>query len=193
MGRWEPNAQQRLQQAAGELFAERGYTEVTVADIAERAGLTKRTFFNHFADKREVLFADAESFEAAVLDHLAASDPGLAPLDAAAAALARAGQSDLERYGEYAPARRALIASSTDLQERDLIKTASLTAAIAAGLRGRQVAARYAAFSAKAAVAVFVAAYDDWIDDPGAEFATLMASALTDLRQSVCARDQAGA
>lgn len=186
MARWEPNAQQRLQQAAGALFAERGYADVTVADIAERAGLTKRTFFNHFPDKREVLFADAAAFETHVLKHLAAADPALAPLDAAVEALAGAGLSDLAKYGEYAATRRELIASSTELQERDLIKTATLTAAIAAGLVEREVPPRTAAFASKAAVAVFIAACDDWIDAPTANLATLIYQELAELRRAVC-------
>ncbi|WP_370367496.1 TetR/AcrR family transcriptional regulator [Catenulispora sp. GP43] len=186
MARWEPNAQRRLQQAAGALFAERGYADVTVADIAERAGLTKRTFFNHFPDKREVLFADAAAFEASVLKHLAAADPASEPLAAAVEALTSAGLSDLAQYGEYAAARRELIASSIDLQERDLIKTASLTAAIAAGLLERGVPPRTATFAGKAAVAVFTAAYDDWIDAPTADFSALMRQELAELRRAVC-------
>ena len=59
MGRWEPDARGRLVKAAMELYGERGFEQTTVAEIAERAGLTERTFFRHFADKREVLFAGA--------------------------------------------------------------------------------------------------------------------------------------
>ena len=186
MGRWEPNTQQRLQQAAMALFLERGYAEVTVADIAERSGLTRRTFFNHYADKREVLFANAKDFEAGVVRHLAEADPGLDAIDAAVDALTRGGLEDLAQYGEYASARRELIASSLELQERDLIKSTSLAAALTEGLRERGVPGRTATFAAKAAVAVFTAAYDDWTDDTTAEFTTLMRQALTDLRHATC-------
>ncbi len=79
MSRWEPDAKGRLQSAAMALFLERGYAEVTVTDIAERAGLTKRSFFNHFVDKREVLFADAEAFRRTLTEYLAALDPGRIP------------------------------------------------------------------------------------------------------------------
>ena len=185
MARWESNAQQRLQLAAGALFQERGYDKVTVADIAERAGLTKRSFFNHFADKREVLFAGAAAFEAAVLENLAATDPNLDPVAAAVEALARAGIRDLTQYGDYAAARRELIASSADLRERDLIKTASLEAAISDGLRERATPGRTATFAAKAAVAVFTTAYDDWTHDATADFTTLMRQALSDLRHAM--------
>ncbi|MBS2538496.1 TetR/AcrR family transcriptional regulator [Catenulispora sp. NF23] len=184
MGRWEPNAVQRLQQAAWKLFAERGYADVTVTEIAERAGLTKRSFFNHFADKREVLFAGAQGFEADILGYLAETDADAEPIDAAIAALTRGGL-DLTPYREPARIRRGLIASSTELQERNLIKMASLTAAIAEALGERRVPARTAAFAAQAAVAAFDAAYDDWAADATADFSALMRQALSDLRHAV--------
>ena len=89
MSRWEPDAKGRLQRAAMTLFLERGYADVTVADIAERAGLTKRSFFNHFVDKREVLFADADAFLRALTEPLAALDPATDPLEAAITRLLR--------------------------------------------------------------------------------------------------------
>lgn len=184
MARWEPDAQGRLQQAAVTLFLERGYAEVTVAEIADRAGLTKRTFFNHFADKREVLFAGAPAYEASVLKHLAEAGAGLDPMDAAVEALARS-SLELAAFGEYAKLRRDLIASSTELRERDLMKTVSLTSAIAGALGERQVPARAAAFIAQAAVAVFTTAYADWIDDLTADFAALMRQSLADLREAI--------
>jgi AcrR family transcriptional regulator len=183
MARWEPNAVQRLQRAAGELFAERGYADVTVAQIAERAGLTKRTFFNHFADKREVLFAGAQAFQDSITGYLAQAAGALGPLDAAVDALTRAGL-DLAPYASTARARRDLIASSVELQERDLIKTAALTAAIAGGLRARRAPDRVAALAATAAVTVFNAAYDDWTADTTADFRALMRAALCELRQA---------
>src|ERR1700742_2825456 len=87
MARWEPNAGGRLREAALELFLERGYEQTTVADIAERAGLTARTFFRHFADKREVLFADGAALEHLLSDRLAAAPPGTPPLVAVAGAV----------------------------------------------------------------------------------------------------------
>src|SRR3954463_8745427 len=99
MARWEPDARGRLQQAAMGLFRERGYADVTVAEIADRAGLTKRTFFNHFADKREVFFDNGQQFERSVLAHLAESDPALPPIDAAVLAFTRGGQ-ELAPYYE---------------------------------------------------------------------------------------------
>jgi AcrR family transcriptional regulator len=188
MGRWEPDAQGRLQQAAMALFRERGYAEVTVAEIADRAGLTKRTFFNHFADKREVLFAGAKALEASIVKHLTEAGDDLDPLDAAVVALTRGGL-ELSHYSDFARARRELIASSPELQERDLIKMTSLASAIAETLRQRHVPARTATFAAQAAMAVFTIAYGDWVDDSTADFCTLMQRSLADLRQAAgCTR-----
>lgn len=184
MARWEPDAAGRLQQAAMALFCERGYAEVTVAEIAARAGLTKRSFFNHFVDKREVLFAGAASFEASVIEHLAAAGDDLTPIDAAVGALTLSGL-ELAQYREFAQVRRELIASSLELQERDLIKMASLAAGIAEALAGREVSVRTAMLTAQAAIAVFTTAYVDWVDDRAADLDTLMQRALTDLRQAI--------
>jgi AcrR family transcriptional regulator len=184
MARWEPDAQGRLQKAAMELFLERGYAEVTVAEIADRAGLTKRTFFNHFADKREVLFAGAKDFEAGIVKHLTDADDDLDPIDAAIAALAHS-SLELARYRDYARLRRDVIASSPELQERDVMKMSSLASAMAETLCQRNVPARIATLTAQAAVAVFNAAYDDWADDSTADFGVLMQRSLAELRQAV--------
>jgi len=184
MGRWEPNAKQRLQQSAMVLFYERGYADVTIAEIADRAGLTKRTFFNHFTDKREVLFADAEAFEARIATYLSETDEQLEPVDVAVAVLTRGGL-DLAAYGEWARARRDLIVSAAELQERNLIKMTSLAELIAKGLLERDVPGRIASFTAQAAVAVFAAAYDEWAEDTSADFSTLMQRSLADLRQAI--------
>jgi len=169
------------------LFLERGYAEVTVAEIADRAGLTKRSFFNHFPDKREVLFAGAAAFEAVVVASLDAASETMAPLDAAVAALTRGGRT-LSGYIAFADARRQLIDSSPELQERDLVKMSLLAAAIARALRRRHVPAGTATLTAQAAVAVFAAAYASWATDNGADFGTLMQRSLADLRKAVTAR-----
>ena len=166
------------------LFRERGYAEVTVAEIADRAGLTKRTFFNHFTDKREVLFAGAKAFEASIVKHLTEAADDLDPIDAAVVALTRGGL-ELSQYGDFARARRDLIASSPELQERDLIKMTSLASAIAEALRQRHVPDRAATLTAQAAVAVFTTAYGDWVDDSTADLDTLMQRSLADLRRAV--------
>src|ERR1700759_2808394 len=138
MSRWEPNARGRLGAAAAELFAERGFDQTTVADIAARAGLTERTFFRHFADKREVLFSGQEQFQQAVLSAVAAASAGATPLEAVAAGLDAAANVLQDRAG-LAPQRQVIIDAHPDLQERELIKMARLAAAVAAALRERGV------------------------------------------------------
>ena len=91
MGRWEPNARGRLEQAALELYGERGFEQTTVAEIAKRAGLTERTFFRHFADKREVLFWGAGALQELLVSTVADAPDSAAPIDAVAAALEAAG------------------------------------------------------------------------------------------------------
>ena len=175
MARWEPDAVGRLRQAAMELFAERGYAVVTVAEIADRAGLTKRTFFNHFADKREILFAGAKAFEASVIRHLDEADPTLGPIEAAVLALTRAGE-ELTAYGtrEFAQFVRSLVASAAELQERDLIKMAALAVTISRTLQLRGVQDRTATLAAQAAIAIFTVAYAEWIDGPDDDLDAIM-------------------
>lgn len=184
MARWEPNALERLQQAAVTLFIERGYAEVTVAEIADRAGLTKRTFFNHFPDKREVLFAGAQAFEDSVVRHLEEAGSDLEPIDAAVRALTSGGQ-ELSGYGDFGRIRQDLIATSTELQERELIKMAALASAIADALRRRGVHTRTATLTAQTALAVFTTAYSDWVSDNTADLHDVMQRSLADLRQAI--------
>ncbi|MFG1606097.1 TetR/AcrR family transcriptional regulator [Actinoplanes sp. NPDC049265] len=188
MARWQPDARGRLQQAALDLFRERGYAEVTVTEIADRAGLTKRTFFNHFADKREVFFANAQAFEASVLTHLAGADPALNAIDATVEALTRCGLELAElSTADEARARFSLIASTPELRERDLIKTAGLIAAMIEALGRRGVPPRAAGFAVRAGIAVFNAAIADWLAEPTAAFPDLMRKVLAELRDAVAA------
>ena len=189
MPRWRPDGRERLQRAAVELFRERGYDAVTVAEIAARAGLTKRTFFNHFTDKREVLFAGAADLEAEVLRCLKDADRAASPFDVAIEALGRAGQT-LSDFAPYTSLRRGLIDSSTELRERDLMKSASLSSAIAAELEARGAAGRTAAFAAHCAVAVFGVAYDDWAHTPETSFTALITATADDLHEAVAATPQ---
>src|SRR5271165_2768337 len=138
MGRWEPDARGRLAKAAMELYAEQGFEQTTVAEIAARAGLTERTFFRHFADKREVLFYGAGALQELMVSAVAS-----------------------------APDSAALIAANAELQERELIKLASLASALAGALRDRGVSEPAASLTAEAGVAVFRIAFGRWISDPG--------------------------
>src|SRR6201986_4399505 len=153
MSRGEPNARGRLEQAAAELFAERGFDQTTVADIATRAGLTERTFFRHFADKREVLFSGQEQFQAAFVDAVAAAPATATPVAAGAGGLEAAGNL-LQGRSELAPHRQVIIDAHPDLQERELIKMARLGTAVAAALRERGVPEPAATPSADSGTAV---------------------------------------
>jgi AcrR family transcriptional regulator len=164
MGRWEPNARGRLEQAAWQLFKERGYTQTTVEDIAARAGLTERTFFRHFADKREVLFWGASALQKVIVDAIADAARTTAPLDTVAAALAAAAGM-LQPRREYARERQALIATHAELQERESIKLRSIATALAEALRRRSVAEPAATLTAEAGVTVFKVAFERWIED----------------------------
>src|SRR5690348_11410202 len=121
MGRWAPDAKGRLAVAAMELFGERGFEATTVADIAARAGLTKRTFFRYFGDKREVLFAGSEALREKFVEAVAAAPADDSPLDAIAAGL-DAMADLLAELGGRPRERQAIIAANPDLQERELIK-----------------------------------------------------------------------
>src|ERR1700733_15400096 len=130
VGRWEPNARGRLEQAAMELFQTRGYDRTTVEEIAARAGLTERTFFRYFADKREVLFGGAKDLERLIVGAIASGPRTAAPFEAVLAALEATAPFFESRRG-YARKRRSLMAAHAELRERELIKLASLAAAIA--------------------------------------------------------------
>src|ERR1700743_1730709 len=111
MGRWAPGSKGRLEEAALDLFCERGYEETTVADIAARAGLTKRTFFRYFADKREVLFAGSAILEATFVEGVLAAPPDAAALDAIAAGL-DASAVVFEQVRDRARKRQAILSAN---------------------------------------------------------------------------------
>ena len=163
MGRWEPNARGRLVQAAFALYGERGFEQTTVAEIAKRAGLTERTFFRHFADKREVLFAGADALQELMVSAVAEAPGSLAPIDAVVAGLEAAG-AFIQDGGKLAQQRQAIIAASAELQERELIKLASLALALAEALRRRGVNDPAASLTAEAGMAVFKVAFARWVD-----------------------------
>ncbi len=167
MGRWEPDAEGRLKRAALELFGERGFDETTVADIADRAGVTERTFFRYFADKREVLFDGSADLQAFVVHRIAAAPGGKPPIDVVADAFA--GLTELmEERRDFAVRRGAVVASTPSLMERELLKMASLGAAVAEALHARGVPAAAAGLAADTGVAVFRAGFDRWVTDPDA-------------------------
>jgi AcrR family transcriptional regulator len=182
MGRWEPNARGRLERAALELYSERGFEQTTVAEIAKRAGLTERTFFRHFADKREVLFWGAGSLQELLVGTVASAPDSAAPIDAVAAAIEAAGALLQERR-DYARQRQAVIAANVELQERELIKLASLASAIAGTLRQRGVRDLAASLTAEAGIAVFRIAFERWINETSQrDFPQLIRESLDELK-----------
>jgi AcrR family transcriptional regulator len=163
MGRWEPDSRGRLERAALALYGERGYESTTVAEIAKRAGLTERTFFRHFTDKREVLFGGGTLLEDLVVNAVDNVPDGTAPIDAAAAGIDAAASALQERL-ELARQRQAIIAANTELQERELSKLASLSAVLAGALGRRGVEEPVASLIAEVAVAIFKVAFERWVD-----------------------------
>jgi AcrR family transcriptional regulator len=165
MGRWEPGASGRLRQAAMELYIERGFEQTTVAEISERAGLTARTFFRYFADKREVLFEGSVMLQADLVSALDGAPDSASPMQAVAAAL-DAAATMLGQHREFSRQRQSVIAANSELRERELIKMASLAAALAEGLRRRGVADPDASLAAEAGVAVLRVAFQRWVSEP---------------------------
>jgi AcrR family transcriptional regulator len=182
MGRWEPNARGRLQQAAMDLFLERGFEQTTVTEIAERAGLTQRTFFRYFSDKREVLFAGSDTLRDLMVDALVSAPASAAPIDAVAASLQAAGAA-LQEGGEHPRRRQAVISANAELRERELIKLASLASALADALRRRGIADPAASLAAEAGIAVFRIAFARWIADPAQpDFPQVIRESLEELK-----------
>ncbi|MFG2947854.1 TetR/AcrR family transcriptional regulator [Streptomyces adustus] len=191
MGRWEPDARGRLAKAALELYGERGYEQTTVAEIAKRAGLTERTFFRHYADKREVLFGGGPpSLQDLFVRAIVEAPPATTPIDALALGLDAAGEMFADRR-DFARKRQAVITANAELQERELIKLASLSAALADALRGRGVPEPAASLTAEAGVAVFKVGFERWVA-PGEQrgMAPLMRESL-DALKAVTAGGQA--
>jgi AcrR family transcriptional regulator len=164
MSRWKPNARERLERAAMELFRAHGYTETTVQEIARRAGLTERTFFRYFTDKREVLFGGAGALKKLIAEGVAAAPRSSPPLEAVVTAF-EAVAPIFQHRREYARARRTLIAAHPELRERELIKLTVLASVAGEALRGRGVVEPAASLAGEAGIAVFKIAFDCWIDD----------------------------
>jgi AcrR family transcriptional regulator len=163
MVRWQPDSRGRLEEAALALYGERGFENTTVAEIAARAGLTERTFFRHFADKREVLFWGSGSLQELLVATVASAPDTASPLEAVAAAIEAAGVLLQERH-DFSRQRQAIIAASPELRERELIKLASLASALADALRRRGVEDPAASLTAEVAVAVFKVAFARWVE-----------------------------
>jgi AcrR family transcriptional regulator len=183
MVRWEPGARDRLRAAALDLYASRGFEQTTAADIAQSVGLTERTFFRYFADKREVLFHGQESFQQVFLDGVAAAPQGGSALETVAFALRHAASFFPDDRRSYSRLRQTVIADNPGLQERELLKLAGLSTGIAEALVRRGVPGPQAALAAETGVAVFGVAFRQWIaEDEERSLDQIEVDTLHDLR-----------
>ncbi len=185
MARWEPGARERMVLAAADLFTEQGYDATTVTQIAERAGVTKSTFFRHFPDKRELLVAGQEVLSRLLSEGIAEAPENASPLEAVAAGLERASSAMGPMNRELGPRLKAAIAASAELQERDALKSVGLAAAMTSALQARGVPDPIAHLAGEMGVLAFKRGYAQWLEadrDTESGLAPHAAAALEDLR-----------
>ncbi|WP_424531922.1 TetR/AcrR family transcriptional regulator [Sphaerisporangium viridialbum] len=163
MVRWEPGAPERLQKAALELFATRGYEQTTATEIAQSVGLTERTFFRHFSDKREVLFYGQDVFVQAFLAGVDTAPPGASPIEIVACALQSAACLFPDERRPHSRQRQSVIEQNPALQERESHKLSSLATAVADALRARGISELAATLAAESGTTVFGIAFTQWI------------------------------
>jgi AcrR family transcriptional regulator len=164
MARWKPGARERIVLAALDLFTEQGYDDTTVAQIAERAGITKSTFFRYFPDKRELLAAGQETLSRLLAEGIAGAPVGASPLEAVAAGLERASSEMGSMNRELGPRIRAAVAASAELQERAVLKNVGLAAAMTDALVTRGVPDPVAHLAAELGVLAFKRGFAEWSD-----------------------------
>jgi AcrR family transcriptional regulator len=182
VARWQPNASGRLLLAALELFEEHGYENTTVIEIAERAGLTKSTFFRYFPDKREVLFG-GETIHGLLVDGIAAAPAEATPLEAVANGLGAIGTEAFTPVSrEFSARRRAVIAANPELQEREALKGLSLTASMTDALKRRGVPDLTSSVAADLGALALKVAYQRWSDTDGQEFSEVARRTLGELQ-----------
>jgi AcrR family transcriptional regulator len=148
------------------LYAEQGFDQTTVAEIAARAGLTERTFFRHFTDKREVLFYGMEMLRERLVQTVAGAPASATAMDAVGAAFEAAG-AVLQENPERVRLRDAIVSANAELRERELIKLAALASAVAGALRDRGIREPAASLAAETGAAVFKIAFARWVSEPG--------------------------
>ncbi|MGU3409524.1 TetR family transcriptional regulator [Microbacterium sp. M1A1_1b] len=163
MARWQPGTRERLMSVALQLFAERGFEQTTVAEIAAATEVTERTFFRHFADKREVLFSGQDDFVALFLDPIAQAPDDTAPFDLIARALEATGSFFPDDRRAWSQMRQPIIEGEPSLRERELGKLATLTVRIGQALRERGVTEPAATLAAETGVTVFHLSFQQWI------------------------------
>jgi AcrR family transcriptional regulator len=162
MARWESGARERLVVAAVDLFTEQGYDDTTVTQIAERAGVTKSTFFRYFPDKRDVLAAGQETLSHLLAEGIAEASDGASPLEAVAAGLERVSSAMGQMNRELGPRMKAAIAASAELQERQVLKSVGLAAAMTTALIARGIPDPTAHLAGELGVLAFKRGYAEW-------------------------------
>jgi AcrR family transcriptional regulator len=183
MGRWQPDSRGRLQEAALALYAERGFDQTTAAEIAVRAGLTERTFFRHFADKREVLFGGSALLQERIVAGVAGAPGGYGPLDAVGEGLAAGAGMLGEFRRDLSRQRQAVIAANPELRERELAKLADYAAAVATALRERGATEPQATLAAEAGMTVLRVALERWASGADSrDLAAIMKDSMAELR-----------
>jgi AcrR family transcriptional regulator len=188
MGRWEPNARGRLAQAALTLYAEQGFEQTTAAEIARAAGLTERTFFRHFADKREVLFYGIDAVRDLMARAVADAPPAAGALDAVGLVLLSVGAM-IQEGGDIARVRAGIVSANPELRERELVKLAEIAEAVARALRARGVPGSAASLAAEMGIAVYKVAVARWISEPGQpDLPLVLQESLAELREVLAGR-----
>ncbi len=183
MSRWAPDARERLETAALDLFVENGYEETTVAQIADRAGLNRATFFRHFSDKREVLFGGEDMLAGLFADAIRAASPDATLTEYLQAAFAAAGTAMNPQLRAKAAQRVLVVAATTELQERGLLKHARIAGSISTALRARGADELTARLGAEVGVLAFTIAVERWMKaDNDEPFPVYAAEALSDLQ-----------
>jgi AcrR family transcriptional regulator len=183
VSRWAPDARERLETAALDLFVENGYEETTVAQIADRAHLNRATFFRHFADKREVLFGGEDLLAGLFGDAIRAASPEATPTECLRAAFTAAGAAMTPRQRAKAAQRVLVLAGNAEVQERGLLKHARIARSISAALRARGADELTARLGAEVGMLAFRIAVERWLEPDNDEpFALHAAAALTDLQ-----------
>jgi len=168
MSRWQPGAADRLERAALELFLRQGFAETTVPQIAERAGVTTRTFFRHFPDKREVLFSYDQELPGVVAELMAGAPASITPLDEIARSLRIVAETRLADAYDYLRVHREIVRSDPGLQEREAQKNAVLAEAVRRGFLAMGHDELAATLSAHLAVTVLTVSINRWLDLDGA-------------------------
>ena len=182
MARWAPGARGRLQAAAFRLYTEKGYEHTTVADIADLAGVTERTFYRYFADRREVFFDGSQQFQDFLVNAVESAAAEEGPMDVVTGALCRAATEVLAERSTTARQRQRLIDANPELQERECAKMSRLATALAGALRSRGVDETAASVAAETGIALFRVAFAQWVEEQNAtRFEDLITLALDQL------------